>query len=375
MQKEEIKDIRLGDIKTNPLNNYFFDDIPPGDKWEDFKQSVKSGLIERPILSDSLMAVSGHQRVRAMRENNENPDMMVSCVIRYYENEDEMVRDLIETNIQQRGTLSCSPVKMGRIAMALEKINNVRNGGDRKSEEAKTRVRNADSEEEAYKTPAEIASMLNQSRTVYYQNKQLAKLPEEFQEMIERGQITPSLAARVIAKMDAADQDKLLAMLPDDTRRKFTQNEIQAYINKIHELEDHLMVAQNAISGGTEEWLKLSQERDKYRDKARREYEDAQQLKKEVRDNERKMEKLQSDWEIAQARADGTMFGNSPFALIDSATNNYLRALEFVNQSKSCLSDLDEDQAKYITTLFSKAAHLTGEMNRVIRSYGRAAAC
>lgn len=362
--KEEIREVRLGDIQDNQLNRFFFDDIE-GEKWDDFKASVKDGLIERPILTQNLVLVSGHQRIRAKRENGESTDTKVSCVVRHYENDDDILRDMIETNIQQRGTLSCSAVKMGRIAMALENINRVRRGRPKKSDIANN-VGNMD--DRPSKTQEEIASMLDENIETYRLNKKLAQLPPEIQDMVERGQITPSTAARLIARMDEASQEKLMAMMPNDIVRKYTQSEIQGYIDKIRALEEHLAVAQTAISGGTDEWIRLSHERDQAKEKARKEYEIAQVLQRSVRENEKQMEKLQRQWEIAQARADGSMFQDSPFVLIDSAMNSYLRALEFIRQSKVCFDQLDDNQTKYISSLFTKAAQLTSEVNRAMRT-------
>lgn len=374
MNDEDIRNIRLGDIKYHPLNSFFFDDIPAGEKWEDFKASVRDGLISRPILTHDLFLVSGHQRIRAKRENGDSEDTLVSCVIRRYQNEEEIMRDMIDTNIQQRGTLACSPVKMGRIAMALESIFNIRRGGDRKSDDEKIKHSNAvfdlggKDDTQGAMTQSSIHAMLNQNRETYRVNKRLAQMPPEFQEMVERGQITPSIAARLICRMDEAAQEKLLVLLPNDVKRKFTQAEIQGFIDQIKALEDHLTVAQTAISGGADEWVKLAHEKNQAEEKARREYEASQRLKKSMRASERQMEKLQAQWEIAEARADGSMFDNSPFSLLDSAINGYLRGLEFFRHSESSRAQLNEDQMKYITSLFAKAAQLTNEVRQALRT-------
>ena len=362
MQEEEIRLVRIGDIKPHPLNNFFFDDIS-GDKWEDFKRSIAKGMINRPRLSADLMLVSGHQRIRALKENGASDDDMVSCVIRHYKDENEILRELIETNIQQRGTVSCSAVKLGRIACALEEINHVSCGNPHdKAADAKP----DDSPE--CKKQTEISAMLNQSMSVYHRNKQLAQLPQEYQEMIERGQISPSTGARIIAKMDDASQQKLLKMLPVDVMRRFTQTEIQGYIDQINTLQSNLEFAQKAISGGTEEWLKLSAERDRAVQKARDEFEKASAMRKECKETEKRLTKMQDEWELAQARADGTMFEGTAFTLIDSALNGFIRSLDFIRQKDQPLAGLNSEQRKYINSLFGKSMQLAREVSQILRA-------
>lgn len=52
---------------------------------------------------------------------------------RIYDNEQQELKDLIETNIRQRGDISSSSLKMGRIIKTLEECYGIKKGGDRKS--------------------------------------------------------------------------------------------------------------------------------------------------------------------------------------------------------------------------------------------------
>lgn len=210
--------------------------------------------------------------------------------------------------------------------------------------------------------------MLNQSMSVYHRNKQLAQLPQEYQEMIERGQISPSTGARIIARMDEASQQKLLKMLPIDVMRRFTQAEIQGYIDQINTLQTNLEFAQKAISGGTEEWLKLSAERDQAVQKARDEFEKAAAIRKECKETEKRLTKMQDEWEFAQARADGTMFEGTAFTLIDSALNGFIRSLDFIRQKDQPLAGLNSEQRKYINSLFGKSMQLAREVSQILRA-------
>ena len=118
-------------LKPHPKNNYFFDDIE-GVNWTAFLESIEtSGVIEPIIVNGAdLTIVSGHQRVRACKTLGIK---QVAVEERHYDSDTEMLKQLIETNLRQRGIGNTNAVKLGRCIVALEEIYGVRNGGDRKS--------------------------------------------------------------------------------------------------------------------------------------------------------------------------------------------------------------------------------------------------
>ncbi len=69
--------------------------------------------------------VSGNQRTRGLRELGVE---YVNAEIKIYESEDEILADLIETNIRQRGIGNPNPVKLGRCIKELERIYGIREG-------------------------------------------------------------------------------------------------------------------------------------------------------------------------------------------------------------------------------------------------------
>lgn len=89
-------------LHEHPRNQEFFDDIT-GSKWEEFKTSVaQMGVMNPLIVTENNTVISGWQRTRAALElGMEN----VPCIVRQFENEDEILRCLIETNIRQRGRI------------------------------------------------------------------------------------------------------------------------------------------------------------------------------------------------------------------------------------------------------------------------------
>ncbi|WP_252237633.1 ParB N-terminal domain-containing protein, partial [Clostridium sp. ZBS5] len=77
--------------------------------WKEFLESVRtSGIIEPIICNQNKVAISGNQRLRACKELNLDE---VMCDIRIYDNEQQEIKDLIETNIRQRGDISSSSLK------------------------------------------------------------------------------------------------------------------------------------------------------------------------------------------------------------------------------------------------------------------------
>ena len=72
-----------------------------------------------------MTIISGHQRVRAAKELGLSAIMVD---IRKYENDDKVLKDLIETNIRQRGIGNPNPVKLGRCIKELERIYGIQHG-------------------------------------------------------------------------------------------------------------------------------------------------------------------------------------------------------------------------------------------------------
>ena len=123
MQKFTIEE-----LKAHPRNNEFFDDMS-GEKWQEFLESIKtSGVIEPIVVTQDKIIVSGHQRVRACKELGIEE---IDANVKIYDSDDDIIKDLLETNIRQRGEIGGSTVKLGRRIKELERIYGIRQGGDR----------------------------------------------------------------------------------------------------------------------------------------------------------------------------------------------------------------------------------------------------
>ena len=92
--------LEISKLRPHPRNSEFFDDISGG-KWEELLNSIKfrveagqRGNIDPIIVTQNMVIVSGHQRVRAFKELGIRT---IEGEIKQYGSEDEVLLDLIET--------------------------------------------------------------------------------------------------------------------------------------------------------------------------------------------------------------------------------------------------------------------------------------
>lgn len=209
--------MKIEELKPHPRNSEFFDDMS-GDKWKEFLESIKtSGVIEPIVITQDKVIVSGHQRVRACKELGITEIM---TEMRSYDSEDKIIKDLLETNVRQRGNIGGSSVKLGRRIRELERIYGIRNGGDRSSSTNGGSV-----------TQEDLLKQLGIDKESYRRAKSLTTLPPEIQDLIEQGNISPSTASRLIAKLSPTEQEELIKSLP--AAKRLTQKQVQEYVEQV----------------------------------------------------------------------------------------------------------------------------------------------
>lgn len=212
-------------LKPHPRNNYFFDDIT-GESWKRFLNSVKtSGVIEPIVVTQDNIIVSGHQRVRAC---NELGIKEVECKVRYYDSEDEILKQLIETNIEQRGIGNPNPVKFGRCILELERIYGIRNGNNQHTERVPQVA------EGSTITQADLAAKIGISVDSLNRYKQLTTAIPEIQQLLQDKVISPSAVRAIVKRLSNEEQEKLAADLAG--KEKVNQREIDFYINRAKQL-------------------------------------------------------------------------------------------------------------------------------------------
>ena len=219
----QINIIPIKSLKPHPRNGYFFDDIT-GDAWQDFLLSVKtSGIIEPIVVSNNNVIISGHQRVRACKKLNIKEIKADVCT---YENEDQMLKDLIETNLRQRGIGNPNPVKFGRCIKELERIYGIKEGRPEKLPN-----------NSAVKTQSDLADELGLSVDTLQNYKKLADMIPELQDLIETGKVTATTARAIVKKLTEEEQKKLVDQLSENDG-KISSREIDFYIDRVKTLSD-----------------------------------------------------------------------------------------------------------------------------------------
>lgn len=225
--------IEVSKLKPFPKNDYFFDDLT-GPQWEEFKKSIKSsGVIEPVIVTTDLTIISGHQRVRACKELGIEK---VLCDIRRFDSEDEQLKQLIETNIKQRGIGNPNSVKLGRCIRELERIEGIKNGGDRKSEPHGA----------VLKTQEQLANEIGVSVDTLQRYKSLTNLIPELSDLVETGEVNVTTAAAIARKLTKEQQEELAANLTETdagmlkSQLKEALNRNAGYIKEIQRLNNDL---------------------------------------------------------------------------------------------------------------------------------------
>lgn len=214
--------ISVLDLKEHPKNKELFDEMT-GDKWNEFVESIKtSGVIEPIVVTQDLVIVSGHQRLRACIELGIET---VNCEVRHYDNDDLVLKDLIETNLRQRGDIGGSQVKMARRIRELERIYGIQRGNNQSS--------NGDM------TQKKLSDMLGISEGTLLRVKKLLDLLPEIQNEVESGKISFSTASRLISQLDLDEQKELYNQLfVENTNEDITNAEIVKLTNLLKQKEE-----------------------------------------------------------------------------------------------------------------------------------------
>lgn len=247
----EAQLLAVDSLSPHPRNNDFFDDITGG-KWDEFLESVKaSGIIEPLVITQNKVVVSGHQRLRACKELGIKN---VYCIVRSYKSEDEILRDLIETNIQQRGTISSSKKKQALIIQTLERIYGIQTTGRPKNSVNLTEFPDKElTSPPPPRTKAQLAEALGLSLEQYATAKAVLPLIPDLQDMIDEGNLPATLARHLLARLSEQEQLELIKSL--DTTKRYTAAMVQ---RKVTEL-------QSADAGMEKKIEALERERDQYR--------------------------------------------------------------------------------------------------------------
>ena len=220
--------ININELTPHPRNTEFFDDMT-GEKWEEFLESVMSrqingstGIIEPLIITQNKMIVSGHQRLRAAKALGIK---QVPCEVVVYQTEDDILKDLIEINIRQRGDIGGSAKKVGLRIKELERIYGIERGN------------NQCLPNNSVSSQSNIASQMGISVDTLQNYKLISEMIPELSDLVDTGIVTKTTALAMMKNLSEQEQEDLIASL--DTTKRITQKEVQKYIDEINELKSN----------------------------------------------------------------------------------------------------------------------------------------
>lgn len=228
-----MQQINTNELKPHPRNNEFFDDMS-GEKWKEFIESIKTrGVIEPIVITPDKVVVSGHQRVRACKELGIKT---VMCDVHTYNNDDEILQDLLETNIRQRGDVGGSAKKVGLRIKELERIYGIKNGGSGYYGNQHNKNEELGNNFVAPKTEKDLANEIGLDVRTLQNYKKLTEMIPELEELVDTGITTPTTALAIMRNLSEEEQLEMISSL--DTTKKITQKQVQQYIDKIKQLEN-----------------------------------------------------------------------------------------------------------------------------------------
>ncbi|MFU0783824.1 MAG: Chromosome segregation protein Spo0J, contains ParB-like nuclease domain [Thermoanaerobacterium thermosaccharolyticum] len=280
-----MQKIKVELLKIHPRNREFFDDME-GDKWKDFVESIKtSGIIQPLIVTDDYVVISGHQRLKAAKELGLTE---VPCEVREYVDkngitaEDWKLKDLLESNLMQRGIGNINPMKSARCIGELKRIYNVKRGGDRKSELVNSSYQTdmmSDRYEEfgnriapvmhSPKTEKELADNLGISERHLRRLDQLNNLIPPFQKLIEFGSGKNTLSlqlAEFLASRSKEEQEELYKTFGDAIGR-YKKAEIEQYQKDMEEMRKKMSDMQNLTKSLTQQKQELEKQKSELEEK------------------------------------------------------------------------------------------------------------
>lgn len=252
--------IKVELLKPHPHNKEFFDDIE-GQAWQDFLESVKtSGIIEPLIvtkdytpdsskedeppeeLKNCYIVVAGHQRLKAAKELSLTE---VPCEVHEYTDKngisanDWILKDLIETNLRQRGKGNLNDMKLAKCLLKLYEIYGIKRGNNQYLGGGSEII----SEKKYQKYLADTLGITDrQLRNLY----RLNNLIPELKQLVEEKKLTATEATQ-LALLDEELQNKLYYILGEDINKmtseqirrikEESENNMQNLADELNELE------------------------------------------------------------------------------------------------------------------------------------------
>lgn len=329
--------LEISKLRPHPRNSEFFDDISGG-KWEELLNSIKfrvdagqRGNIDPIIVTQNMVIVSGHQRVRAFKELGIRT---IEGEIKQYGSEDEVLLDLIETNIRQRGDVGGSAKKVGKRIKELERIYGIQNGSSSfQGNQYKVVTNNSEAPKH---TQEQLAEQMGISVDTLHNYKLLADMIPELSDLVDTGIVTKTTALAMMRQLPEEDQINLISNLTSG--KKYTQKQISEAIQEYKEKQSvDIQKKDEEIQKLKGDISVLKEQGDPEKDKKIKELEDkVAKQDKEIEDTKEQNRMLaKSDIESSKLLS-AAMGSSTNYQMVSHCT-------EITNQMKDFLSQM----AKY----------------------------
>ena len=329
--------LEISKLRPHPRNSEFFDDISGG-KWEELLNSIKfrvdagqRGNIDPIIVTQNMVIVSGHQRVRAFKELGIRT---IEGEIKQYGSEDEVLLDLIETNIRQRGDVGGSAKKVGKRIKELERIYGIQNGSSSfQGNQYKVVTNNSEAPKH---TQEQLAEQMGISVDTLHNYKLLADMIPELSDLVDTGIVTKTTALAMMRQLPEEDQINLISNLTSG--KKYTQKQISEAIQEYKEKQSvDIQKKDEEIQKLKGDITVLKEQGDPEKDKKIKELEDkVAKQDKEIEDTKEQNRMLaKSDIESSKLLS-AAMGSSTNYQMVSHCT-------EITNQMKDFLSQM----AKY----------------------------
>lgn len=220
--------IKISELKPHPQNNFYFDDME-GDAWDSLLQSISTSNVTNAItITQNKVIISGHQRIRACKVLGIEE---VSYKMIEYENENQEIKDLIESNLRQRVLGNTNPVKLGRCFSFLNDWYGFEKGINQYS---MSKVFTS-SNEYVPSNQTELAESYGITKQTMNNYMRMASMIPELEDLVDTGIVTKDTALAIIRNLSSDEQRELIASL--DITKKITKKEAKEYIKTIKDLK------------------------------------------------------------------------------------------------------------------------------------------
>lgn len=107
----QVEKVEVKKLKMHPRYYEFFDSLTDNEFENLFKRIKENGILNPILITDKNVVVSGWQRVCACVKLGIET---IPCIIREYEDEDQVLKDMLVSNAYNRGTMLNSSLNKSR---------------------------------------------------------------------------------------------------------------------------------------------------------------------------------------------------------------------------------------------------------------------